>query len=103
MKVGVIGGGVSGLVAAYEVARGGAKVVVYEKEDYLGGHAKTVSIDGVDLDLGFMVFNRVCLPLSISILLLLFLTWFISSCTSQYRHCIFSISECSLCSEQKHI
>ncbi|KAK3417235.1 hypothetical protein EUGRSUZ_H02969 [Eucalyptus grandis] len=58
MKVGVIGGGMSGLVAAYEAARGGAKVVVYEKEDYLGGHAKTVSVNGVDLDLGFMVFNR---------------------------------------------
>ncbi|XP_039154814.1 uncharacterized protein LOC104414445 [Eucalyptus grandis] len=62
MKVGVIGGGVSGLVAAYEAARGGAKVVVYEKEDYLGGHAKTVSFDGVDLGLGFMVFNRVTYP-----------------------------------------
>jgi len=69
MKVGVIGGGVSGLVVAYEAARGGAKVVVYEKEDYLGGHAKTVSFDGVDLDLGFMVFNRVSLQLSISVLL----------------------------------
>ncbi|KAF8015943.1 hypothetical protein BT93_H1477 [Corymbia citriodora subsp. variegata] len=64
MKAGVIGGGVSGLVAAYEVARGGARVVVYEKEDYLGGHARTVSFDDVDLDLGFMVFNRVSLQLS---------------------------------------
>ena len=34
-------------------------MVLYEKEDYLGGHAKTVNVDGVDLDLGFMVFNRV--------------------------------------------
>ncbi|KAL3726888.1 hypothetical protein ACJRO7_031741 [Eucalyptus globulus] len=62
MKVGVIGGGVSGLVAAYEAARGGEKVVVYEKEDYLGGHAKTVLFNGVDLDLGFMVFNPVTYP-----------------------------------------
>lgn len=59
MRVAVIGAGVSGLVAAHVVAKAGVKVVLYEKEDYLGGHAKTVNCDGVDLDLGFMVFNRV--------------------------------------------
>ncbi|PWA55350.1 hypothetical protein CTI12_AA428460 [Artemisia annua] len=38
-------------------------VVLYEKENYLGGHAKTVTMDdGVDLDLGFMVFNWVTYP-----------------------------------------
>ncbi|PWA48428.1 hypothetical protein CTI12_AA491160 [Artemisia annua] len=38
-------------------------VVLYEKENYLGGHAKTVTMDdGVDLDLGYMVFNRVTYP-----------------------------------------
>lgn len=55
----VVGAGISGLVAATELAKGGAKVVLYEKEDYLGGHAKTVTVDGRKLDLGFMVFNRV--------------------------------------------
>lgn len=59
MRVAVIGAGISGLVSAYVLAKAGAEVVVYEKEEYLGGHAKTVSFDGVDLDLGFMVFNRV--------------------------------------------
>lgn len=59
MRVAVIGAGISGLVAATELTKGGAKVVVYEKEDYLGGHAKTVTVDGCKLDLGFMVFNRV--------------------------------------------
>ena len=60
MRVAVIGSGISGLVSAYTMAKAGVDVVVYEKEDYLGGHAKTVTFDGVDLDLGFMVFNRVC-------------------------------------------
>jgi len=55
----VVGAGISGLVSAYVLAKAGVEVVLYEKEDYLGGHAKTVSFDGVDLDLGFMVFNRV--------------------------------------------
>ena len=59
MRAAVIGSGVSGLVSAYVLARAGMKVVLYEKEDYLGGHAKTVTVDGVPLDLGFMVFNRV--------------------------------------------
>ncbi|GAA0139424.1 hypothetical protein LIER_00969 [Lithospermum erythrorhizon] len=58
MRVAVIGAGITGLVSAYELAKAGVDVVVYEKEDYLGGHAKTVTVDGVDLDLGFMVFNR---------------------------------------------
>ncbi|XP_075086093.1 uncharacterized protein LOC142168832 [Nicotiana tabacum] len=62
MKIAVVGAGISGLVSAYELAKAGVKVVVYEKEDYLGGHAKTVTVDGVDLDLGFMVFNRVTYP-----------------------------------------
>ncbi|KAF5202274.1 Cyclopropane-fatty-acyl-phospholipid synthase [Thalictrum thalictroides] len=63
MRVAVIGAGISGLVSAYVLAKSGiTDVVLYEKEDYLGGHAKTVTFDGVDLDLGFMVFNRVTYP-----------------------------------------
>ncbi|RVW28810.1 hypothetical protein CK203_096906 [Vitis vinifera] len=47
MRAAVIGAGVSGLVSAYVLARAGMKVVLYEKENYLGGHAKTVTVDGV--------------------------------------------------------
>jgi cyclopropane-fatty-acyl-phospholipid synthase len=69
MRVAVVGAGVSGLAAAHELARsggggGGVRVTVYEKEDCLGGHARTVAVEDaaagtVHLDLGFMVFNRV--------------------------------------------
>uniref|UniRef100_A0A5B6YSM5 Amine oxidase domain-containing protein n=1 Tax=Davidia involucrata TaxID=16924 RepID=A0A5B6YSM5_DAVIN len=62
IRVAVIGAGISGLVSACVLAKAGVEVVLYEKEDYLGGHAKTVTIDGVDLDLGFMVFNPVTYP-----------------------------------------
>ncbi|CAK8572014.1 unnamed protein product [Lathyrus sativus] len=62
MRVAVVGAGISGLVSAYVLAKAGVNVVLYDKEDYLGGHAKTVNADGVDLDLGFMVFNRVTYP-----------------------------------------
>ncbi|XP_052163545.1 uncharacterized protein LOC127780650 [Oryza glaberrima] len=67
-RVAVVGAGVSGLAAAHEAARGGGgvRVTLYEREDSLGGHARTVAVDGdagpVDLDLGFMVFNRVTYP-----------------------------------------
>lgn len=59
MKVAVVGAGISGLVCAYELAKFGVKVVVYDKQHYLSGHPNIVTVDGVDLDLGFMVFNRV--------------------------------------------
>lgn len=59
MRVSVVGARISGLSAAFELCNGGAEVVVYEKEVYLSGHLRTVAIDGIDLDLGFMVFNRV--------------------------------------------
>nr|CAB3453894.1 unnamed protein product [Digitaria exilis] len=69
MRVAVVGAGVSGLAAAHELARsgGGVRVTVYEKEDCLGGHARTVAVEDaaagtVHLDLGFMVFNRVTYP-----------------------------------------
>ncbi|CAI9776925.1 unnamed protein product [Fraxinus pennsylvanica] len=61
-KVAVVGAGISGLVSAYVLSKAGIQVVLFEKEDYLGGHAKTVNVDGTNLDLGFMVFNRVTYP-----------------------------------------
>ncbi|KAJ0861944.1 putative cyclopropane-fatty-acyl-phospholipid synthase [Helianthus annuus] len=62
MKVAVVGAGISGLVSAYVLAKSGAEVILYEKQGHLGGHAKTVLVDGIDLDLGFMVFNGVTSP-----------------------------------------
>src|SRR2546427_4219049 len=45
----VIGGGVSGLMAAWELARGGlSDVVLYEKEDYIGGNARKEHANGTD-------------------------------------------------------
>ncbi|XP_044968572.1 uncharacterized protein LOC123428430 isoform X1 [Hordeum vulgare subsp. vulgare] len=71
MRVAVVGGGVSGLAAAHELlaASGGGdvRVTLYEQEESLGGHARTVAVeDGaggcVNLDLGFMSFNQVTYP-----------------------------------------
>ncbi|PWA85612.1 cyclopropane-fatty-acyl-phospholipid synthase [Artemisia annua] len=66
MRVAVVGAGISGLVSAYIVAKAGVDVVLYEKEDYLGGHAKTVTYPnmlelfetlGVDIELSDMSFS----------------------------------------------
>ncbi|CAN6174925.1 unnamed protein product [Urochloa humidicola] len=48
MRVAVVGAGVSGLAAAHELARsggGGVRVTVYEEEECLGGHARTVAVE----------------------------------------------------------
>ncbi|KAL0718893.1 hypothetical protein Bca4012_068216 [Brassica carinata] len=64
MRVAVIGGGISGLGSAYVLSKeyGIEEVVLFEKEQSLGGHAKTVRFDGVDFDIGFIVFNTVTYP-----------------------------------------
>ncbi|KAG0474708.1 hypothetical protein HPP92_014394 [Vanilla planifolia] len=61
MRVAVVGGGMSGLAAALELAMAGVdEVVLYEKEQFLGGRRPpAVRIDGVTLDLGFLLFNPV--------------------------------------------
>jgi lysine 2-monooxygenase len=57
-EVAVIGGGLSGMVAAYELMRMGLKPVVYEA-DQIGGRLRTVGFDGCDgltAELGAMRF-----------------------------------------------
>lgn len=59
-RVAVVGGGVSGLSAAWHLHENASNVQVelFEAEDRLGGHAYTTSVEGVDVDIGFMVYNE---------------------------------------------
>ena len=52
MKVAVVGAGWAGLAAAVTLAERGIPVTVFEAARSLGGRARRVSIDGVDLDNG---------------------------------------------------
>lgn len=48
----VVGGGISGLAAAYEAARAGARVVLVEAADRLGGKIRTEHVDGFVVEAG---------------------------------------------------
>ncbi len=48
--VAVLGGGMGGLSAAYELAKRGVNVHVYEKLDILGGKARSFAVDGSGTD-----------------------------------------------------
>lgn len=60
MRIAIVGGGISGLVAAYQLQHR-AEVSVFEANDYIGGHTHTVNVsEGTRrhaVDTGFIVYN----------------------------------------------
>ncbi len=54
-KIYIIGAGVSGLIAAYELEQEGYLPVIIEQSGRVGGRVKTLKEKGLDLDLGFQV------------------------------------------------
>jgi len=66
-SVAVVGSGVSGLTAAYELSRTGVQVTLFEAEDRLGGHAHTQRVQPAHgpelaLDTAFLVHNQRTYP-----------------------------------------
>ena len=60
-RVAIVGGGVSGLSAAYQL-RDAAEVVIFERESRAGGHANTIAVHDpeageIGIDTGFIVCN----------------------------------------------
>ena len=71
MRIAIIGSGIAGLSAAWLLA-GQHDVVLYEANDYAGGHSNTidVSLDGIShpVDTGFLVHNDRTYPNLIKLL-----------------------------------
>ena len=53
MRVGIIGGGIAGLAAAYELTKQGHFAEVFEQSDFLGGQASTFEVSGGRLERGY--------------------------------------------------
>lgn len=60
MKIGIIGAGISGMGAAYLLSPH-HEITLFEKNDYIGGHSRTVDVQTgarkTPVDTGFIVFN----------------------------------------------
>ena len=65
MRIAVVGTGISGMVAAYLLSED-HDVVVFEANDYIGGHTNTIDIQlngaSYAVDSGFIVFNEATYP-----------------------------------------
>ncbi len=61
MKIAIVGSGISGLGAAYLLNEAGHDICMYEKNDYIGGHSRTIEVNidnsNIAVDTGFIVFN----------------------------------------------
>ena len=61
----IIGTGISGMAAAYYL-RDVYDITIFEKNDYVGGHANTIEVEEDDIsipvDTGFIVFNHITYP-----------------------------------------
>ena len=51
----IVGAGLAGLVAAYEIQQRGLSVVILEAQDAVGGRVRTEIVDGFTIDRGFQV------------------------------------------------
>ncbi|AJI69602.1 NAD(P)-binding Rossmann-like domain protein [Francisella tularensis] len=55
-KIAVIGSGISGLAVSY-LLKDKYQITLYEKNNYFGGHTRTLDINNTSVDTGFIVFN----------------------------------------------
>jgi len=53
MRIGIIGGGFAGMVAAYELGKKGHQTYLFEQREELGGLAGTFEIEGTRLERGY--------------------------------------------------
>jgi predicted NAD/FAD-binding protein len=78
MRIAVIGTGISGMTSAYLLSED-HEVVVFEANDYVGGHTNTVDVsfngDQYAVDTGFIVFNEKTYPNFVKLMKRLGVEW----------------------------
>jgi len=78
MRIAIVGGGISGMVAAYLLCDS-HDIVVFESNDYLGGHTCTADVEAggkpYAVDTGFIVFNEATYPNFVTLLRRLAVPW----------------------------
>lgn len=57
MRIAIVGSGISGLTIAYYLNKK-HDFVMFEKDNWIGGHAHTEHVDNISIDTGFIVFNN---------------------------------------------
>jgi len=62
LNIAIIGSGISGLGAAYLLNQN-HNITVYEQNNYIGGHSRTITANNIPIDTGFIVFNYRNYPL----------------------------------------
>lgn len=66
MKIAVIGSGISGISSALIASYNNLDVTLFEKNNYLGGHTRTIKVNynhnEIFVDTGFIVFNEKTYP-----------------------------------------
>ena len=67
MRIAIVGSGIAGLGAAHVLA-GAHEVTLFEAAARPGGHVYTVDVEGVAVDMGFIVHNREHYPLFCALL-----------------------------------
>jgi len=55
MRYAIVGAGFSGMLAAFLLEKKGVDVTVYEKQEYIGGHCRTIVNKDLYIDLGTVV------------------------------------------------
>ncbi len=60
LKIAIVGGGLAGLAAGFELAEAGHEVELFERSRLLGGRATSFEIDGIEVDNGQHVFLGCC-------------------------------------------
>jgi predicted NAD/FAD-binding protein len=78
MRIAVIGTGIAGMVAAYLLSED-HELVVFEAEDYVGGHTNTIDVslngNSYAVDTGFIVFNEKTYPNFVKLMKRLGVAW----------------------------